>query len=53
VEARGKGEADKESSMRSAIIFATGLLTFAGSTFAQEYVEFKSQQDRFSIVFPA
>jgi hypothetical protein len=39
--------------MRAAIIFTTVLLTFAGSTFAQEYVEFKSQEDRFSVVFPA
>ena len=39
--------------MRAAIISATLLLTFAGSAFAQEYVEFKSMQDRFSIVFPA
>jgi hypothetical protein len=39
--------------MRTAIVFAATLLLLAGSTFAQEYVEFKSMQDRFSIVFPA
>jgi hypothetical protein len=39
--------------MRTALISAAVLLSFAGSVFAQEYVEFKSQQDRFSIVFPA
>src|SRR5438105_897254 len=39
--------------MRAAIIFAAVLLSIGASVFAQEYVEFKSQQDRFSIVFPA
>src|SRR5881398_953599 len=39
--------------MRAAIIFAAVLLSIGVSVFAQEYVEFKSQQDRFSIVFPA
>ena len=39
--------------MRAVLISATALLAFAGSTFAQEYVEFKSMPDRFSIVFPA
>src|SRR6185436_5288106 len=39
--------------MRAAFIAATVVLSSAGSTFAQEYVEFKSMQDRFSIVFPA
>ena len=29
------------------------LMLVAGSALAQEYVEFKSMQDRFSIVFPA
>src|SRR5262245_33599072 len=33
--------------------YAIALLFFAASAFAQEYVEFKSMQDRFSIVFPA
>ena len=32
---------------------AIALLFVAASAFAQEYVEFKSMQDRFSIVFPA
>ena len=39
--------------MRAAIISAAVLLSIGVSVFAQEYVEFKSQQDRFSIVFPA
>ena len=39
--------------MRAALISAAVLLAMTGSVFAQEYVEFKSQQDRFSIVFPA
>jgi uncharacterized membrane protein YsdA (DUF1294 family) len=38
--------------MRVLLIFAA-LLSIAGSVRAQEYVEFKSQQDKFSIVFPA
>jgi hypothetical protein len=39
--------------MRAAVLAATVLFSIAGSVVAQEYVEFKSQQDRFSIVFPA
>src|SRR6058998_628011 len=38
--------------MRAAIISAAVLFSIGASAFAQEYVEFKSQQDRFSIVFP-
>src|SRR5213075_1750853 len=34
-------------------IAATVVLAIGGSVLAQEYVEFKSEQDRFSIVFPA
>src|SRR5258705_11966266 len=39
--------------MRAAVLAATALFSIAGSVVAQEYVEFKSMQDRFSIVFPA
>ena len=39
--------------MRAAVLSAAVLFSIAGSVFAQEYVEFKSEQDRFSIVFPA
>ncbi len=39
--------------MRAAFIAAIVVLSSASSVFAQEYVEFKSMQDRFSIVFPA
>jgi hypothetical protein len=37
----------------SSVASAALVLLVSGSAFAQEYVEFKSQQDRFSIVFPA
>ena len=37
----------------SPVIPAAIILSIAASAFAQEYVEFKSPQDRFSIVFPA
>jgi len=39
--------------MRATVITAVVLLSSASSVLAQEYVEFKSMQDRFSIVFPA
>src|SRR5262245_15538390 len=35
------------------IILGAIILSFSASMFAQEYVEYKSQQDRFGIVFPA
>jgi len=35
------------------LLISAALLSIASSVRAQEYVEFKSQQDRFSIVFPA
>ncbi len=34
-------------------VIATAVLSISASAFAQEYVEYNSQQDRFSIVFPA
>jgi len=37
----------------SPIVSAALVLCMSGSAFAQEYVEFKSQQDRFTVVFPA
>jgi len=40
--------------MRVSLLVATAVALSVGSAaFAQEYVEYKSQQDRFSIVFPA
>ena len=38
--------------MRSSAISAALVLAIAGSAFAQEYVEFTSQQDRFGATFP-
>jgi hypothetical protein len=39
--------------MRVSPVFSAALILFvSGSVFAQEYVEFKSQQDRFTILFP-
>src|SRR5439155_6554935 len=49
----GRGSAAIRILMRAAVISAAVLFSIAGSVFAQEYVEFKSEQDRFSIVFPA
>lgn len=37
----------------SPVVSAALILSISGTVLAQEYVEFKSQQDRFSIVFPA
>ncbi len=37
----------------SPVISAALIMSLSGSAFAQEYVEYKSQQDRFTIVFPA
>ena len=37
----------------SPVVSAALILFVSGSAFAQEYVEYKSQQDRFTIVFPA
>ena len=36
----------------SSVLSATLVLSLSGSVFAQEYVEYKSQQDRFSVTFP-
>ncbi|HLQ45528.1 MAG TPA: hypothetical protein VK137_12405, partial [Planctomycetaceae bacterium] len=38
--------------MRFSAISAALVLSIAGSAFAQEYVEFTSQQDRFGATFP-
>ena len=37
----------------SPLVSAALVLFMSGSAFAQEYVEFKSQQDLFTVVFPA
>jgi hypothetical protein len=37
----------------SPVISAALIVSLTGPAFAQEYVEYKSQQDRFTIVFPA
>jgi hypothetical protein len=37
----------------SPVVTAALIMSLSGSAFAQEYVEYKSQQDRFTIVFPA
>src|ERR1700749_861477 len=37
----------------TSFIAAAVILSVSSSAFAQEYVEFKTMQDRFSIVFPA
>ena len=36
----------------SPVVSAALMMSLSGSAFAQEYVEYKSQQDRFTIVFP-
>src|SRR5882672_9072927 len=50
---RNRGSVDRSRNyMRLSIVSATLVLAMTGTAFAQEYVEYKSDRDRFAATFP-